>query len=115
MAAFERLRRQCPPSNATLQDAQQSTSSEGVTEERFEHDVALLKEDMQRAGLTSILWGTVVMLAITILSGFILDEVLFKVALFVLLGGASWYFMRKQKNYELSQQIDRELLGRDKL
>jgi len=116
VAAFERLRRQTPPSNRTLQDALASLRHEGgqgVTEERFEHEVALLRDDVRRAGLTTILWGIAVLLSITILGGFILHKAFFGAAVFTLLGGSSWYFMRKQKNYELGAQIDRELLGRE--
>lgn len=116
LVAFERLRSQCPPSNATLRDARQTLRHEGgqgVTEERFEHEVALLKDDARRSGLTTILWGVAVVIALAIMGGFLLHKALFSVALFALLGGSSWYFMRKQKNYELTLQIDRELMGRE--
>lgn len=115
LAAFERLRHQFPPTDVTLKDAQQSLRNQGgeVSLERFEHEVDLLKRDIRRSGLTTILWGIAVLLSVLILSGFIIDKSLLIGAVFVLLAGSSWYFMRKQKNYELTMQIDRELLGRE--
>lgn len=81
--------------------------------EHFEREVALLKADILQSGLASILQVILVMIAVTVVLGFIFHRAFFAAALFVLLGGSSMYFMRKQKNVELVHELDRELLGRE--
>ncbi|WP_269540292.1 hypothetical protein [Cerasicoccus fimbriatus] len=81
--------------------------------EQFQREVTLLKADILRSGLASILQVILVMIAATVVLGFIFHRAFFAAALFVLLGGSSMYFMRKQKNVELVHELDRELLGRE--
>ena len=84
-----------------------------MSREHFEREVALLKADILQSGLASILQVILVMIAAIVVLGFIFHRAFFAAALFVLLGGSSMYFMRKQKNVELVHELDRELLGRE--
>lgn len=81
--------------------------------ERFEHEVVLLRADIIRSGLTAILKAMLLVIAVTLVLGFIFHRAFFAATLFVLLGGSSMYFMRKQKNVELAHELYRELLGRE--